>query len=298
MKTSSLTTILLLFWGIIGYSQNQETAANLSKAGSGVISFDGYEPLKDKPVNIWYYTPVDNPVDLPILFVCHGVKRNADDYRDNWIALANQYKILIVAPEFSKEHYPRSLGYNLGNMFDEAGKPLPEEVWSFSIIDPIFDFVVRQIGGRQTAYDMFGHSAGAQFAHRFVTFKHGTKANRVVSANAGWYTMPDFSTDYPYGLGGTQLSLQDIDGVLQSKVVVLLGDQDTERGKYLRKTPEADAQGNNRYERGQAYFEWARQLSKDRGIKLGWIQQTVPGVGHDNAKMAPAAAEWLYRQEP
>lgn len=66
--------------------------SGLSQKGAGVIAFDAYEPLKDKPVNIWFYTPVDNPVDLPILFVYHGNNRNADDYRDNWIELANKQR--------------------------------------------------------------------------------------------------------------------------------------------------------------------------------------------------------------
>lgn len=268
--------------------------SGLSRAGAGVVKFDDYEPLKDKPVNIWYYTPIENPVDLPILFVCHGKNRNADDYRDNWIDLANQYNIMIVAPEFSNENYPKSVGYNLGNMFDLEGNPLPEELWSFSVIDPIFDFVVEQINGNQTHYNMFGHSAGAQFAHRFITFKSGTKVNRVVTANAGWYTMPDFSVDYPYGLRKTSLTVTDLIPMLQRKVVVLLGDADTERTRRLRQTPEADIQGRNRFERGLAYFEMAKQLCSDNGIDLGWLQQTVPAVAHDNAKMALAAAQFLY----
>ncbi len=291
-------SIFICLIGITSCTQREKQLdseiSGLSSAGAGVVTFNDYEPIKEKPINIWYYTPIDNPVDLPILFVYHGMNRNANDYRDNWIDLANQYKVMIVAPEFSNENYPNSAGYNLGNMFDLEDNPVPEELWSFSVIDPIFDFVVKQINGKQTSYDMFGHSAGAQFAHRFIMFKTGTKANRVVTANAGWYTMPDFSVDYPYGLRETSLTLTDLIPMLQRKVVVLLGDADTERTGSLRQTPEADAQGRNRFERGLTYFEKAKQLSIDNGIDLGWLQQTVPGVAHDNAKMAPAAAKFLY----
>lgn len=294
----SKLSILVFFVAIFSCKQQEKKSdsdiSNLYEKGAGVIKFDEYEPLKDKPVNIWYYIPVDNPVDLPILFVCHGMNRNADDYRDNWIELAKKYKVIIIAPEFSNEYYPKSMGYNLGNMFDLERNPLPEEVWSFSIIDPIFNFVVDQINGNQTSYDMFGHSAGSQFAHRFIMFKSDTKVDRVITANSGWYTMPDFSVNYPYGLKETSLNMVSLTPMLQRKVVVLLGDKDTERTKSLRQTPEADRQGKNRYERGLAYFEMAKQLSIDNVVNLGWIQQTVPGVAHNNAKMAPAAAQFLY----
>lgn len=194
-------SILLFFVTLFSFKHQENKSnsndSNLFEKGAGVIKFDKYEPLKDKPVNIWYYIPSDTPVDLPILFVCHGMKRNAAKYRDNWIELSKKHKVIIIAPEFSIEHYPKSWGYNLGNMFDLNRNPLPEDVWSFSIIDPIFNFVVDQINGNQTSYDLFGHSAGAQFAHRFIMFKRGTKVDRVITANAGWYTMPDFAVNYP-----------------------------------------------------------------------------------------------------
>ena len=83
--------------GLISCIQHEKHSeiSELSRAGAGVVKFDEYEPIKHKPINIWYYSPIDNPVDLPILFVCHGMNRNADDYRDNWIDLANQYKVAL-----------------------------------------------------------------------------------------------------------------------------------------------------------------------------------------------------------
>lgn len=294
-----LTTFSILIFFVVCSCEQQENklnsnTSNLFKVGAGVVEFNSYEPLKNKPVNIWYYIPVKNPVNTPILFVCHGTDRNANDYRDNWIELAKKHKVIIIAPEFSDKYYPKSLGYNLGNMFDLQNKPVPEKKWSFSVIDPIFNFVVKQINGNQTFYDIFGHSAGAQFTHRFIMFKNTSKVNRIVLANAGWYTMPDFSVDFPYGLKNTSLNTTTITPILKQKVIVLLGDKDTKRTKNLRKTPEADAQGKNRYERGLTYFKTAKKLSDSKGVDFGWKQEIVPNVGHSNAKMAIAAAKILY----
>ena len=47
---------------------------------------------------------------------------------------------------------------------------------------------------------MFGHSAGAQFVHRFVMFAPGPNLRTAISANAGWYTTLEENVAFPYGL--------------------------------------------------------------------------------------------------
>ena len=118
--------------------------------------------------------------------------------------------------------------------------------------------------------------------------------DRLITANAGWYTMPDFSIEYPYGLKGTPIDTTDLRSLFRHKVIVLLGDADTLRTSSLRQTPEADQQGRHRYERGLSYFAEAKQHAKNQNIPFAWVLQTVRGVGHKNAKMAPAAAGLLY----
>ena len=53
-------------------------------------------------------------------------------------------------------------------------------------------------------YSLFGHSAGAQVAHRFLYFIHPNRASRTVLANSGYYTMPIEEISYPYGLKGVK----------------------------------------------------------------------------------------------
>ena len=261
-----------------------------------MVPYTNYSPLADRPVNLWYYNPVDDPKDLPIMLVLHGASRNADDYRDNWIDLANRYNLFIVAPEFSKEHYPRSIFYNLGNMFDAENNdvPVPEEEWSYSIIEPIFDFVVSAIKGSQTSYDIFGHSAGSQFVHRFVLYKDEIRANRLIAANAGWYTMPDVSLEFPYGIKNSEADTDDIARIVQKEMIVLLGDADTLRTSNLRQTPEADIQGLHRFARGHAYFDAGKKAAEDLGVPFNWKKVIVPGVGHDNGGMAKYVAKELF----
>jgi len=45
--------------------------------------------------------PAGLTADRPIVFVMHGMRRNADDYRDQWHELAKEHNFLLVVPEFS-----------------------------------------------------------------------------------------------------------------------------------------------------------------------------------------------------
>jgi pimeloyl-ACP methyl ester carboxylesterase len=62
-----------------------------------------------------------------------------------------------------------------------------------------------ELGLADEAFDLWGHSAGAQFAHRFALFRPAAPVRRIVAAGAGWYTTPDLELDFPYGLRHEQL---------------------------------------------------------------------------------------------
>lgn len=289
---SSIIISTILLWPQPAAAQ----PATLQK-GSGSFVFNDYAPLASKPVRVWYYNPVADPSALPIVFVMHGVNRNADTYRDNWVALADEYKLLIIAPEFSKEDFPGADQYNLGGMFNDQGMPQPEETWAYSLIEPIFDHVKTLTHNHAAGYAIFGHSAGAQFVHRLLLFKPNIRATTIVSANAGWYTMPDFHTNFPYGLAGTSATTDKLKQVLARNMVVLLGTADTvASGRNLRKTPEAMAQGPYRLARGQAFYHKAQTVADSLHTPLHWHMQKVPGVAHNNAAMSQAAARIIVKE--
>ena len=57
---------------------------------------------------------------------------------DAWIELAERYCVLVLAPEFPSEAFPRARGYNLGGMKGFLGVARDPEEWAFSVIDPVF----------------------------------------------------------------------------------------------------------------------------------------------------------------
>lgn len=262
-----------------------------SVADKGQFTFDQWQ---GPGLRVFYSRPDALAADTPVVFVMHGVRRNADEYRDQWHDLAMERGFLLLVPEFSAEDFPGAQGYNLGYREDEAGRPRPRPLWSYAAIEPIFDDVRRREGLRTTRYALYGHSAGSQFVHRFIYYVPEARVTQIVPANAGWYLMPEEDTAYPYGLDGAGVSEAMLVAAWSKPVTVLLGELDTDPGhRHLRRAPEAMAQGPHRFARGQRYFDMNRKAAERLGVPFRWRLATVPGVGHDNRRMAPAAVPYL-----
>ena len=242
------------------------------------------------PVHL--FVPDGADADTPIVIVMHGASREAERYYNDWRAEAERYGFVVVVPYFSREDFPKSAHYNLGHVFDrETGAPRPAGSWTFAAIEPLFDVVVARLGGSQAQYTLFGHSAGSQFLHRFLYYIPDARVKRAIAANAGWYTMPDFGVEYPYGLADSGVSEDVLASYFARDLVVLLGDADTNReDEDLRKSPEAELQGRHRYDRGHTFYRVARAKAEELGVDFGWRLVEVPGAAHSNADMTPAAA--------
>jgi len=246
-------------------------------------------------LRVWYFRSAATPADAPVLFVMHGVGRNAEEYLDDWIELATQKQFLVVVPEFSKAEFPGEEAYNSGNMFDKTGRPIPRERWSYSMIEPLFDALVPQLGHHRKDYMLYGHSAGAQFVHRFVYFMPEARYTRAVAANAGWYTLPSLDVAFPYGLKGSTIDVAALRAAWARPLVVLLGESDIDpKSSALRHTPEADAQGLYRFARGQFFYAQARAAAATSHAPFNWTLATAPGIAHSNKGMAPFAVHQFF----
>ena len=54
----------------------------------------------------------------------HGRKRNAEEYRDQWIETSNELNLLVVVPEFSNKNFPEVWGFNYGNVKTKNLEPI------------------------------------------------------------------------------------------------------------------------------------------------------------------------------
>ena len=59
-------------------------------------------------------------------------------------------------------------------------------------------------------------------------------------------------------------------------------------------TVETVRQGRNRLARGKFYFATGQRQAENLGAAFKWRLVTVPGVGHENAKMAVVAAKLVH----
>lgn len=258
--------------------------------------FDGYEPLKDKPVTVYYQIPKNgNMKTMPILFIFPGESRDADAHLQLFSSWADTHGIMLFALQYGSDLYPTTTEYILGGMNTRQSSSglLPREQWNFNYVETLFNGILQFTKGTQTTYDMWGHSAGAQFVHRYVTFMPDARIGKAVACNSGWYTMPDLTVAFPYGLR----EVSDADNQLQQKALsrklyVYSGGADTST-IGLNDNEGSMAQGKNRNERAHYYYLQSQQIAKQLGYSFGWTFAEVPGVGHDPAGMAEGSRQVL-----
>lgn len=261
--------------------------------GASFFYFNCDGNFKGTKIRVFYYIPMEGDVrNMKVQFVMHGVNRNADSYCESWQTKAEQYGLIILTPLFDKNNFP-SEKYQLGNVCSKGIMNYEDEM-TFSIIDAIFKAFVQKFDIADHTYNIYGHSAGAQFVHRFVLFYDSPYLDKAVAANAGTYTFISNKQDFPYGyrnLGGLSAVSNK---AFQKKLVVFLAEGDTIRDSYLNVTNEADRQGSNRFERGNHFFQSAENYVARKKIPLQWQLRTLPDAAHSNRRMAPAAADLLY----
>ncbi|WP_392544405.1 hypothetical protein [Oryzobacter telluris] len=244
------------------------------------------------PIRVFGVTGAGDLTTAAVVVVMHGTERNASDYRDAWVPLVQRRPMIVVVPEFPDDDFPGAAGYNLGGVVDADGDPVPRERWTFAAIEPIVAQVRHQVGNTGRTFALFGHSAGAQFVHRYLEFMPQAPVSTTVAANAGWYTMPDESADFPYGLDALPTPSVDLRALFGRDLVVLLGSDDVET-ENLRRDRGANAQGSTRYQRGLSFFARGRAAAEEDALDFRWRLVVVPGVAHDHVAMSAAAVELI-----
>lgn len=225
-----------------------------------------------------------------ITIVMHGTQRNAADYIEDWVDWATLHQRIVACPRFDAIDWPGSRSYNLGNVLapgEGPGRVNEVAAWSFTVLERLAQRLEARLTPLEPGFDLWGHSAGAQFVHRFALFRPAAPARRMIAAGSGWYTTPDPDTDFPYGTRHPDLSISEerIRRWVATPVTLMRGELDRERDEHLRTTPLADAQGAARWDRAAHMLEAVRAVDPDSP----WRLVDVAGSGHDHSAMAAAA---------
>lgn len=268
------------------------TAAPLA-SGKGQFTFTDDAGHTGKTIPVWYYKPDALPPDARVFIVMHGAERNGEQYRDHWIRHAEKHKFLLIVPEFSRQDFP-SGAYQFGNI-----QARNKQAWTFWIIEHLFDSVRQRESLRRETYYLYGHSAGAQFTHRFMLFMPSPRVEIAFSANAGSYTMPVYASasepHSPMNLDRQDVDEKQLGAAFSRRMVVMLGERDiNENGKNVPNSEQAKAQGKNRFERGQKFFRLAQEQAAKQKSAFQWERITVLDVGHSDSGMSRAVMRYLF----
>jgi poly(3-hydroxybutyrate) depolymerase len=256
------------------------TAAGPIPAGNGRIEV---ETCRGK-LTVFTYKPPEYR-DGPLIVVCHGVLRNAEEYRDHARDMAKRFGAIVAAPHFPDPPFSIERYQKGGLVVDGEVQPLDSCTW-FAVPE-IVDAIRRREARPEMKYYFIGHSGGAQFLIRLAGYVK-SDVERIVVANPGTYLRASREMPFPFGFGGLSDELNSDDVLrryLAQPITIYLGDQDTERDEHLDVTEWAERQGRTRYERGQNAFREARELAETKGWPFHWRLVIAPGVGHDHEAM-------------
>jgi len=321
MNFKLLTFITIACIGFINYSFAQKDALETVKIneGSGFFQINGGIGHKNDSITVYYHKPKNFTSKSKVLMVIPGSGRNGDDYRDSWIEASEKHSVLILSPSYAEKDYP-FWDYHLGGMVKEIDlrkgvtfkknsnqvfidedivefKPNADSnQWIYHDFDRIFMIAKKAAKSKQRKYDMFGHSAGGQILHRYALIYPNSKANRILASNAGSYTLPNANTAMPFGLKNTGINNKDLKKSFKKNLILFLGELDNadEKGGKLLRSKTTDKQGTHRLARGTYFYKNSTETAKILKTKFNWKLKIISGIGHNQRKMAKAAAIYLY----
>lgn len=251
----------------------------------------------NKPdLDVFYHLPkiIDN--DTKVLFVVHGNTRNADDYLNSWIRLTKDKNIAIFAPHFKRSSF---ISFNTLQMSTSSGKIRTDtDLYLHNSIDTLFKYIKAKFKLNDKLYDIYGHSAGAQFVHRYLLMSDNPSVNKAVAANAGWYTFLN-GADFPYGVKNPPISLTDsnVKKFLSTNLYILIGTNDIDIDSSINKSKGAQKQGINRLQRAKNFFTYTESIVEQNNLEFKWKYQAVPGAPHSNKVMSKAAVLVLFESD-
>jgi pimeloyl-ACP methyl ester carboxylesterase len=222
---------------------------------------------------------------------------------ERWTAFAEAHHAIVVAPAFG--------GSEFGGYRALFGRKIDADEFVNAVVDQVAGVYIPSFNGRFTLH---GHSAGAQFAARYLV-THPERLEDVILSAPGAYPFPDPALPWPDGMAAVvrdRLSGSRADGKAPDQaagavyaprpagwlaaasevcVSVLVGSRDTNP-----QPPEPGQRGSTRIERAIAWVDSMHRHAKvsDRTPTIRLVQ--AEGLDHDEAAMAMPAQEILARK--
>lgn len=229
--------------------------------------------LSDPTQEYLLYVPHSAPAGARVLVSFHGISRNAHEHAAVFTPLCDTHGVVMLVPIFTEDlhrDYQRLGRKGRGNRID-------------LLLHRFLAEVAFLTGATVNKIYLYGFSAGAQLAHRYV-MAHPHRVARAFVTAAGWYTFPDHTQRFPYGIR----PVRTLEGVtfnpeefLRVPIEVLVGSRDVTR-LNVRRTERTDAQqGKNRLVRARNWVAAMRDAAAAFSMEPQVTLTEVPGIGHD-----------------
>ena len=239
--------------------------------------------LRDDPAQEYLtYIPTSGAADAPILVAVHGISRNAHEQAMMFAPYCERFGVVLVVPRYTRESHS---GYQ---QLRRHGKGARAD----HVLEQCIAEVALLTGADASQFKLFGYSGGAQFAHRYL-MAHPHRVSKAVVVAAGWYTFPDHTERYPYGIKPSR----KLPGVafnpehfLRVPIDVFIGEDDLS-SKNLRLTERVNnQQGENRIERAHNWVSAMQIAGLSYGVEPDINLTVVPGTDHSFTKFCKRGA--------
>jgi pimeloyl-ACP methyl ester carboxylesterase len=213
---------------------------------------------------------------MPPLVLLHGDSRRSGQQFRAFLPKALMLGLPVIAPTFDRHRFARY------QCLEGAAGALA----ALAALESALADAQDALGLDTSIVDMFGYSAGAQFAHRYLLLSGG-EVRRTVLAGAGWYTYLDEERTYPLGIAPSRKSAGrsiDAAALLRQPIHVLVGARDVRRGTSLRTDRRIDRrQGPDRLTRALRWVDHLEEEAQQRGLESCVTFDLLPDTGHSFA---------------
>lgn len=278
MKSFFLYTLLL-----VTFTSNALHASQISQ-----LTFAAW----NKPdVKLLFVMPKIIDKNTEVLFIIHGASRDVDGYLDLWIESSKEKNVILVAPHFTKTHFPH---YSTLGMATHSGNLIKnKDRWLDNSLSNFYSYFKNRYNLETNNYRVFGFSGGSQFAHRYLMYGNDKKISRAALGSAGWYTFIN-NEDFPYGIKDMPLEAGRIEWLMSNKILFFLGDEDNDPNhSSLNTSVGAMNQGSDRYERGLNYFDHLIFIGEKFNIPFRWNFKSIKGTDHNREIMSKSAMDFM-----
>lgn len=256
------------------------------------------------------YVPEKLGAEPGILVLAHGTPAEGETaeataryYVENWIDFAEEQGLVLIAPAFNQEDFSSRKGdHALGGYRGLFGREIGADEW----VQRLVQAHRQAFGLGEKPFYLYGHSAGGQFAARFVV-THPEQVKKAVITAAATYPQPSLETAWPFGMAELHAEIEwDAETV---KLVDVTPDKQTWLAATqvpltvivgLNDTAELPAfpgqKGKNRFGIGRNWVWDMAAFAGENGLQCRYKFEMAPGAGHSMSGLLPYSQEALLAE--